>query len=172
MNRTLPSVAAVAAVCTSLLAPASSFASDAEIRQAVADGAAQINEQENKIAATGRRFSRSTSPSRAQLRRFRAAAREEEAVIRDIRQGLVGFTPDTKPVGRGRTLMAEGVASAATGLDRIEKALGRLARGGSAKAAARSITKAQRVIVRGNELIEQGEPLVGVELTPDAATPG
>lgn len=116
------------------------------------------------MAAAGERFSSSKRPTAAH--KFRAAAREEEAVVRSLRGRLLGLTPDTEPVGRGRTLIAQGLQRVATGLDRTEKALGRLQRGGSAKGNARSIAKAQKLIVRGNELIEQGEPLVGAELTP------
>lgn len=171
MTRTRTTATALVAVCAGLLAPSAALANDAEIRQAVTDGSAKIVKQEKKVAAAGKSFSQSKRPSKTRLRKFRAAAREEEAVIRSIRKTLLGFTPDTEPVGTGRTFMAQGLAIAATGLDRVEKALGRLQNGGSAKANKRSIEKGLKELEEGNKLIEQGEPLVGVQLTPNTPAP-
>lgn len=156
------------ALAVGLTAPATALATDDEIRRAVTQGSARIVEQEQKVLKVTEQFSKSKRPSRALVRRFRAAAREEERVIRDVRSDLRAPDADSQPVGEGRDLMAKGLARVATGLDRIDKALGRALRGGSSRSVNRSITKAQKEIVRGNQLIEQGEPLVGAELTPAA----
>ena len=171
MNRTRTSLAGLVAACAGLLAPSPALASDAEIRQAVTTGAAKIVVQERKVARAGAGIDSGRRPSAARLRKFRAAAREEEAVIRTIRRSLLDLTPDTEPVGTGRDLMARGLALTATGLDRIEKALGRLQAGGSPKAAKRSVDAATKKIIDGNALIDQGEPLVGADLTPNAPAP-
>jgi len=164
------SAVAAGALVMALLAPSPASATDDEIRQAVTDGAARIVEQEEKVTAVAKRFSESKRPSRALVRKFRAAAREEEAVIRDVRADIRKPDASTEDVGEGRNLMAAGLAKIARGLDRIDKALGRALRGGSAKSVSRSITKAQKEIVSGNRQIEKGEPLVGAELTPNTPT--
>ena len=154
-------------VGAALLAPSPAMATDDEVRQVVTDSSARIVAQEKKVAKVAERVAEAKKPSLKLVRSFRAAARGEEAVIRDIRTDLLAATPDTEPVGRGRDLMAQGLQDVATGLDRIDKALGRVVEGGSVKKARSSIKKAQARIVKGNERIEEGEPLVGAELTPN-----
>lgn len=167
MNRTRSSFTGLTAVCAVLLLPSSALASDAEIRQAVTDGAAKIALQEKKVATAAKGITAAKRPSAARLRKFRVAVRREEAVIRSIRKGLLGYAADTTPVDDGRDLMTRGLALIVTALDRTDKALGRLQNGGSVKANARSLDAATEKIVEGNKLIEQGEPLVGAELTPN-----
>lgn len=167
MNRSRSVLTGLAAVCAGLLVPSTALASDAEIRQTVTAGAAKIAVQERKVARAGEGIEAGKRPTAARLRKFRAAARAEEAVLRTIRRDLLDLTADTEPVGAGRDLMARGLALTATGLDRIEKALGRLQDGGSAKAAKRSVDAATRKLEEGNKLIDQGEPLVGADLTPN-----
>ena len=153
-----------------LLAPSPALATDDEVRQAVTDGSARIVEQERKVTKVAQRVAKAKKPSLKLIRSFRAAAREEERVIRDVRKDLIAADPDSADVEKGRDLMTQGLQRVATGLDRIDKALGKALRGASAKATQRSIKKAQREIVRGNELIDEGEPLVGADLTPNAPT--
>lgn len=170
MNRTRSSLTGLAAVCAGLLLPSPALASDAEVRQAVTDGAARIVQQERKVTTAAKGISAKRRPTTAQLRRFRAAVREEEAVVRSIRTELRGYTTDTAPVGEGRDLMTRGLALVITGIDRTEKALRRLQEGGSVNANTRSLNAASEKILEGNRLIEQGEPLVGAELTSNTPT--
>jgi hypothetical protein len=154
----------LAVVAAALLAPATASATDAEIQTIVRESSAKIIKAEQKAAKTGTAFDK--KPNRTTLRRFRAAAREEEKLVKDIAAALRAVQPDTPAVGEGRDLMAQGLDKVETGLDRIEKALAKAAKG-KEKAAKRSITKAIKEIDAGNVLIEQGEPKVGVELTPN-----
>lgn len=164
------SAVAVGALVLALLAPSTALATDDEIRETVTDGAARIVAEEEKVTAVAEQFAERRRPSRALVRRFRAAARNEERVIRDVRADIRRPDAGSEEVGEGRDLMADGLAEIASGLDRIDKALGRALRGASAKSVDRSIARAQKEIVAGNEQIEKGEPLVGAELTPNTPT--
>jgi hypothetical protein len=146
-----------------LLVPASASASDAEIQQAIKDASKKIISAEKKADETGTAFQK--KPTRATLKKFRAAAQSEEKLVKDIATQLSGLQPDTPTVGEGRDLIVKGLGAVGTGLDRIDKALGKAAKG-KEKAAKKSITKALKEIDEGNELIEQGEPKAGAELTP------
>jgi hypothetical protein len=149
-----------------LVVPASASATDAEIQQAIKDASVKIIKAEQRADRTGSAFQK--NPTRTTLRKFRAAARAEEKLVKDIAEKLEGLQPDTPTVGEGRDLIVKGLGAVGTGLDRIDKALGK-AKAGKEKAAKRSIRKALEEIDEGNELIEQGEPKAGAELTPNAS---
>jgi uncharacterized phage infection (PIP) family protein YhgE len=146
-----------------LLVPATASATDAEIQQTIKDGSTKIIAAEKKVSKAGTAFDK--KPTAATLKKFRAAAREEEALLDDLAETLKGQQPDTPTVGEGRDLIVQGIEKCASGLDRIDKALGK-AKKGKEKAAVASIKKAEKQIAAGNKLIEQGEPKAGAELTP------
>lgn len=154
-------------VAGALLAPATASATDAEIQQTIKDGSAKVIAAEKKLDKTGSAFEKKETA--ASLKKFRAAIRAEEDLVKELSTTLKGQTPDTPTVGEGRDLIVKGLDVIGKALDRMDKALGKATKG-KKKAAQKSVEKALKEIEEGNALIEEGEPKAGAELTPNTDT--